>query len=53
MFTNDKSERAERSWYKPRRPTRDSLSSIVGKAACSRGEREGEGVAKRGTGGAV
>jgi len=39
MFTNDESERAERSWYKPRRPTRDSLSSIIGKALCSRRER--------------
>ena len=28
-FTNDDSERAERSWYRPRRPTSDSLSSIL------------------------
>lgn len=28
-FTNDESERAERSWYRPRRPTSDSLSSIL------------------------
>lgn len=41
MFTNDESERAERSWYKPRRLTRDSLSSIIGEIVCSRGEREG------------
>lgn len=28
-FTNDDSERADRSWYRPRRPTSDSLSSIL------------------------